>query len=182
VLTNDFGMNWNAGDPANGISPLADPFPIRADGTRFDVPFRDQLGSMALAGQGFAFTPYNRVHPRVQRWRIGIQRELTGRMMIEASYWGQWADRVNPINPALSNNGIRLDALPEQYWATGTVRNNDIATDMNRQVPNPYYIGNFESLRTSDPLVYQYMSTLGTFTQPTIAKNRLLRPHSHMNG
>lgn len=182
VLTNDFGMNWNAGDPANGISPLADPFPIRADGTRFDVPFRDQLGSMALAGQGFAFTPYNRVHPRVQRWRIGIQRELSGSMMIEASYWGQWADRVNPINPALSNNGVRLDALPEQYWATGNVRNAPLATELNRQVTNPYYIGNFESLRTSDPLIYQYMSTQSTFTQPTIAKNRLLRQHSHMNG
>jgi hypothetical protein len=47
---------------------------------------------------------------------------------------------------------------------------------------NPFYIGNFDSLRTSDPLVYQQMSTLTQFTSTTIQKNRLLRPFPHMNG
>ena len=60
----------------------------------------------------------------------------------------------------------RLDALPEQYWATGNVRNNAIATELNRQVPNPFHISNFESMRTSDPLLYQHMSTLGPVHQP----------------
>ena len=54
-----------------------DPFPVRADGTRFDVPLRDALGAMARVGQGFTFTDYDRSHPRVQRWRIGVQRELS---------------------------------------------------------------------------------------------------------
>jgi hypothetical protein len=174
VLTNDFGVNWLTGDPQNGISPLADPFPIRSDGTRFDSPLRDALGPMARVGQSFTFTDYNRRHPRIQRWRMGVQRELSGNMMVEASYWGQWGDRIN-LNR-------RLDALPEQYWATGMTRNNAIATDMNRQVPNPFHISNFESIRTSDPTLYQHMSTLSQFTSPTIAKNRLLRPFPHMNG
>ena len=47
---------------------------------------------------------------------------------------------------------------------------------------NPFHISNFESLRTSDPALYQHMSTLAQFTSPTIAKNRLLRPFPHMNG
>lgn len=91
VLTNDFGVNWLAGDPRNGISPLADPFPVRSNGTRFDTPLRDAPGPMARVGQGFTFTDYNRRHPRVQRWRMGVQRELSSNMLIEASYWGQWA-------------------------------------------------------------------------------------------
>jgi hypothetical protein len=174
VLTNNAGVTWRAGDPLNGISPLTDPFPVRSDGTRFDTPLRDALRSMARVGQGFTFTGYDRQHPRLQRWRVGIQRELTGNMMVEASYWGQLADRINVTK--------RLDALPEQYWATGNVRNNAIATELNRNVTNPFHISNFESIRTSDPVLYQHMSTLAQFTSPTIQKNRLLRPFPHMNG
>jgi len=174
LLTTDFGYNWLVGDPKNGISPLSDPFPVRRDGTRFDVPLRDALGPMARVGQGFTFTRFDRSHPRVQRWRIGVQRELSSHMMVEAAYWGQWADRVSVTR--------RLDPLAQQYWATGTVRNNAVATEMNRNVPNPFHISNFESIRTSDPVLYQHMSTLGQFTSTTITKNRLLRPFPHMNG
>ena len=174
VLTNDFGQTWRAGDPLNGKSPLTDPFPVRADGTRFDTPFRNSLGEMARIGQGFTYTDYNRQHPRVQRWRAGVQRELSGNMMVEASYWGQWADRVGLT--------AREDALPESYFATGNVRNNTIANELNRQVPNPYFIGNFSALQTSNPVLYQQLSTLGAFQSATVAKNRLLRPLSAVNG
>ena len=174
VMTNDFGYSWLVGDPPRGISPLSDPFPVREDGTRFDPPLRSALGSMALVGQGYTFNRFDRRHQRVQRWRIGIQRELTRNMMAEMAYWGQWADRLAVAQ--------RLDYLPAQYWATGLVRNNTVATEMNRNVPNPFYIRNFEALRTTHPEVYRYMATLGTFTSPIIQKHRLLRPFPHMNG
>ncbi len=173
ILTNDFGVNWLAGNPQNGISPLRDPFPVRGNGTRFDVPLQAGLGTMAKAGQGFTYTAYDRPHPRVQRWRVGVQRELSANMMIEASYWGQWADRVNVTN--------REDSLPEQYWATGNVRNNALANELNRQVVNPFHINNFSAMQTSDPVLYQQLTTIGTFTSTTIAKNRLLRPFPEMN-
>jgi hypothetical protein len=174
ALTADNGRTWRAGDPLNGISPLTDPFPVRADGTRFDAPLRDALGGMARVGQGFTYTGYNRDHPRVQRWRIGLQRELGHNMMVEASYWGQYGDNIN-VNR-------RLDFLPAQYWNTSNTRNTAIPTSMNQQVPNPFYIGNFESIKTSNPTLYQHMSNLTQFNQETIAKNRLLRPFPHMNG
>ncbi|MGH9722248.1 MAG: carboxypeptidase regulatory-like domain-containing protein [Bryobacteraceae bacterium] len=174
LLTTDFGVNWLAGDPKNGVSPLTNPFPVRSDGTRFDVPLRDALGSMARVGQGFTHTGFDRHHPRVQRWRMGVQRELSANTMIEVSYWGQRADQINLTR--------RLDPLPERYWATGAVRNNAIATELNRNVPNPFHISNFESIRTSDPVLYQHMTTLAQFTSTTIQKNRLLRPFPHMNG
>ena len=173
-LTNDAGTTWLVGDPRNGISPLVDPFPVRADGTRFDVPLRDALGAMARVGEGFTFGRYDREHPRVQRWRVGVQRELGANMLVEASYWGQYGDRLFVTT--------RLDALPEQYWNATNTRNNAIATNMNQQVTNPFHISNFESLRTSDPTLYQHLSTLAQFTSPTIQKNRLLRPFPHMNG
>ncbi len=175
-LTNDAGTTWLVGDPRNGISPLVNPFPVRANGTRFDVPLQDRLGPMARVGQGFTFGRYDRVHPRVQRWRVGVQRELGLNMLVEASYWGQYGDRLFP------SQNLRLDALPAQYWNTANTRNNAIASSMNQQVTNPFHISNFESLRTSNPVLYQHMSTLGQFTSPTIAKNRLLRPFPHMNG
>jgi hypothetical protein len=173
-LTNDFGTTWLVGDPKNGISPLTNPFPVRSNGTRFDVPVREALGSMARAGQGFTFGRYDRVHPRVQRWRIGVQRELGSNMLVEAAYWGQYGDRLF-VN-------TRLDALPAQYWNTTNTRNNTIATNLNQQVPNPFHISNFASLQTSNPVLYQHLTTLGQFTSTTIAKNRLLRPFPHMNG
>jgi hypothetical protein len=174
VLSTDFGANWLAGDPKKGISPLSDPFPVRSDSTRFDSPLRDGLGAMARAGQGFTFTGFDRYHPRVQRWRIGVQRELTANMLIEVAYWGQWADRIAVTT--------RLDPLPSQYWATGMTRNDAVATDMNRNVTNPFHINNLASLRTTDPILYQHLSTLSQFTSTTIQKNRLLRAFPHMNG
>ena len=95
-------------------------------------------------------------------------------MLVEASYWGQYADRLFVTT--------RLDALPEQYWNATNTRNNAIATSMNQQVTNPFHISNFESLRTSDPTLYRHLSTLAQFTSPTIQKHRLLRPFPHMNG
>src|SRR4029453_14944650 len=37
-IMNDFGLTWLVGNPAASISALVDPFPVRADGTRFDNP------------------------------------------------------------------------------------------------------------------------------------------------
>jgi hypothetical protein len=167
-LTNDYGVNWLAGNPRAGISPLADPFPVRSDGTRFDAPLGSSLGSMYLAGQSFSYSPFNRKHPREQQWRVGVQRQLSPNMSVEVYYWGEWGDRL-----AVSD---KLDPLPAQYWNTTMVRNNTFASNMSQNVSNPFYIGNFASLQTSNPVLYQRMSTLGFFTSTTIQKNQLLRP------
>ncbi len=173
-LTNDFGTTWNAGNPGAGISPLSDPFPVRANGTRFDVPLREALGSMARAGQGFTYTDFNRQHPRVQRWRVGVQREISKNMTIEVAYWGQLGDRVGVTT--------RQDYLPESFWNSTNTRNNALANELNRNVPNPFLLSNFDALRTSNPILYQHISTLGRFTSPTIPKNQLLRQFPQMNG
>lgn len=166
-LTNDFGVNWLAGDPQNGISPLMDPFPVRADGTRFDQPVRDALDGMAIAGRSFSYKRYDSRHARQQRWRAGVQRQLGANTVVEVAYAGYYSDRV-PVSQ-------KMDPLAAQYWADGLQRNNAIASDLNSNVPNPFQLANYASLRASNPAIYQDMSTQGFFTSPTIRKNQLLR-------
>jgi hypothetical protein len=172
-LSNDFGVTWLSGDPRNGVSPMTDPFPVRANGTRFDEPVRNTLGLMAKAGRGWNFGDYGVKHARQQRWRAGIQRQFGGDIVIDVAYAGSYSDRVY-----VERN---LAPLPEQYWADGLTRNDAVATSMNQNVTNPFRLANFSALQTSAPEIYQDMSTVGFFTSGTIRKNQLLRAFPHMS-
>ena len=173
-LTNDYGVDWLVGNPGAGVSPLTDPFPVRADGTRFDSPFGSALGAMYVAGNSFTYQPWNRQHPREQQWRAGVERQLSPNMLVQVYYWGMWGNDL-----AVSQT---QSALPAQYWNQTMVRNNTLAGNMSQNVTNPFNIANFASLKTSNPALYQQMSTLGFFTGATIQKNQLLRPYPQING
>lgn len=173
VFTNDFGVNWLAGNPRAGVSPMSDPFPVRANGTRFDTPTRDALGLMARVGRGWSYNTYDVRHARQQRWRIGLQHQLGSDWMIDAAYAGSYSDRASVNRP--------LTPIAESYWADGQVRNNTLANNLNANVTNPFAIGNFSALATTSPLIYQDMTTLGFFTSPTIRKNQLLRAYPQLN-
>jgi hypothetical protein len=94
--------------------------------------------------------------------------------MISASYTGLYASHVNVTR--------NLSALPSQYWSSGLVRDNALTTNLNQNVPNPFYIKNFSALQSSDSLVYQAMAGQPFFTSPTIRKSQLLQPFPQMNG
>ena len=66
------------------VSPLNDPFPVRADGTRFDKPLRNSLGAMATAGAGWTY-PSFKYHARQQRWRISIERQVATHDVVEVA-------------------------------------------------------------------------------------------------
>ena len=174
VSSNNSGVSWLYGNPYNGVSPLTNPFPSMIGGNPPCQPYGSSLGSMYQVGRGFTFIPYNREHPEVQRWRGSIQRQIGDNMLIEATYWGQWA----------SDLGItrRLDALPAQYWSTGLVRNNPVNNALTANIANPFYIGNFAALQASNPTLYAYMNTQSFYTSKLIQTNQLLRPYPQMNG
>ena len=172
--SNDFGQTWLSGDPRNGISPLTNPFPVRGDGTRFDTPTGNSLGLLAKDGNGWTFLDPDFRRAREQRWRVDVQHQFGSNMMVSAAYAGMYADDIR-INK-------RLDTLPAQYWATGNTRNDAIASNLNQNVTNPFYIANFASLQTSSPVLYQALASRSFFTSPTIRKNQLLRPFPQMNG
>ncbi|MBI3472937.1 MAG: carboxypeptidase regulatory-like domain-containing protein [Candidatus Solibacter usitatus] len=173
LVTTDFGLHWLAGDPANGVSILRDSFPVRADGTRYDVPTRDALGRMARVGRGWTYSDFDTRHGRQQRWRLGVQRQIGANMVLETAYAGSYADRVGLTR--------RLDYLPEKYWADGLRRNDALASNLDANVPNPFNISNFAALRAADPILYQDMTTQGFFTSATIRRSQLLRVLPQMN-
>ena len=127
-VTNDNGVTWLAGDPSNLVSPLNDPFPVRATqgGTRFDAPLRDALGNMALVGSGNGWTYQPDRHARQQRWRVGIERQIGESNVIEAAYEGTYASDIN-INTSLS-------FVPSSYYSRSNVR--DAAQDANSCPPS----------------------------------------------
>lgn len=174
VTSTNSGVTWNYGNPYNGVSPLTNPFPSMAGGNPPCQPYGSSLGSMYQVGRGFTFIPYDREHPKVQRWRGSIQRQLGNNMLVEATYWGQWGADLGVTR--------RLDALPAQYWATGLVRNNALTNSLTANVSNPFYIGNFAALQTSNPALYNYMSQQSFYKSKTIQVNQLLRPYPQMNG
>lgn len=178
VISTDNGLSFccSVGDAASlaaNRNPMLDPFPLRADGTRFDSPYRNQLGSIALAGRGLSFTPRNFSPDWQQRWRIGVQREITSQMMLDISY-----------NGAYSKQFIRqtVSYLPQQYWATGNVRNQAVDDAMNQNVPNPFNMKNLSALQAASPLIYNYLNTQSFFKNTTIRKNQLLRAFPQMSG
>ncbi len=172
IISTDNGVNWLVADPLNGRPPITDPFPIRSDGSRYDMPTREVLGLMAVASRNFNFDSRDRERARQQRWRFGVQQQLGSSMVLEVAYAGSYSDRVYLDR--------RLNFLPEKYWQGGMTRNNALASNLNGNVTNPFLITNFESLRQTNPAVYQDMSTQGFFTGAIIAKHRLLRPFPHM--
>lgn len=175
-VTTDNGLSFccGVGAAANlsaSRNPVLDPFPVRADGTRFDTPYGNRLGLLSAAGRGRLITPRDYNPAWQQRWRIGFQREIMGGTVLEMSYNGS-ASRI-PVDQ-------KVNYLPEQYWATGNVRVQATDDDMNRNVPNPFHYTNLAPLQASDPLLYKYLSSQTFFTSKTIRKHQLLRPFPHI--
>jgi hypothetical protein len=179
TITNDNGLTFlgtNITSPecraniANCRTILADPFPVRPDGTRFETPLGNALGLSALQGRNLTYLDRDWERARQHRFRIGLQRQLTNTIVVELAYLGSRTDQIQVER--------RLNALPGKYWATGLVRNNSLTNDLNTQIPNnPFRITNFTALQTSNPTVFADMQTQGFFTNANIAKHQLLRPY-----
>jgi hypothetical protein len=179
TISNDQGVHWLVGDPSNLVSPLNDPFPIRPStgNTRFDTPLRNALGDMALVGSiasnngAWTYMPYK--HARQQRWRASIERQIGTSNVISAAYEGTFASDLN-VN-------VTQSGLPSTFYSKATVRDTTQDSNLGTQVPNPFNISNFASLATTNPTVYQDMTTKGFYTSATIAKSTLLRSYPSGN-
>jgi len=170
----DFGRTFRLGNPYAGVLGIADPFPLRADGTRFDDVVGASLGLDSVSGQSYTTQNTDRVHARQQRWRLGIQRELLRNLAVEAAYEGSYSDRLDIA--------VRQDYLPEQFWIPGSLNARDAATQafLVGTVANPFALANVASLQTSNPALYQRMAS-NAFFAPTVQRNRLLRPFPQIN-
>ena len=150
-----------------------DPFPVRANGSRFDTPIGSSLGPDTLLGTAYTDQNLTREHARQQRWRVSVQRELASNLGLEVAYNGSYSDRIGRT--------IRADYLPEEYWNGSNERNTTANTFLTAQVSNPFRIQNFEFLRTSNPTLYSRLAGNTFFTQQTTQRNRLLRGFPQMS-
>ncbi len=208
TFTTNQGVTWgsngacgtwcNAGTTLT--SPLTDPFPARpANGnTRLNAPVGNAYGLMgllALTNGPSAWTVPDSSHPRMQRWRLGIERQLTSHDVVSFGYTGAYTSNLN-IN-------VNRSSLPSNFYYTGTARpvnasgatvscasgvTNATAagcledTNMGANVPNPFYIGNLSALQASNPALYAAIGSVGSFfTSTTISKATLLRAYPSSN-
>jgi hypothetical protein len=162
VLTTDNGLTFT--------TRIGDPFPVRANGTRFDEPLKNSLGSMGRAGQSWDYYDLDWKAQFQQRWRVAVQRQLTTNIVAEIGYTGSYSK---------TNINRQLNTLPQQYWATGATRDSARETSMNANVTNPLRITNFTALPSSDPTLYNYLANVSRFSSSNIRRNELLRPYSH---
>jgi hypothetical protein len=166
-ISDDLGRTFKWATPATGAANF-DPFPVRSDGTRWDPILGDSLGVNSVLGGALSTENGLREHARQQRWRVSLQRELRAQLGVEVAYAGAYNDKL-PVS-------IRMDYLPEQYWNSDNTRNTAANAFLTANVPNPFNIANFASLRNTNPVLYQRLASNATFSSATIQRNRLLRP------
>jgi hypothetical protein len=119
-------------------------------------PVGASLGAQTFLGQSITFFDETPVSPRMQRWQVGIQRELPKGLVVDINYVGNRGSQIQT-----SRN---LNATPNQYLSTSPVRDQARIDYLSALVPNP-----FASVM---PV------TAGTvFRATSIARERLLRPY-----
>src|SRR4029450_8353524 len=87
TISDDLGRTFKWPTPATGSTSF-DPFPLRADGTRWDPVVGDTLGVNTLLGGALTTENGQRTHARQQRWRVAIQRQLLSNLAGEVAYTG----------------------------------------------------------------------------------------------
>ena len=154
VIQSGFSQNTNLIPSLNNgltfIATLSNPFP-----NGITEPVGNALGVETFLGQSITFFDPNPKSPRTQRWQIGVQRELAGRWVAEASYVGNYGSQLQT-----SRN---INATPNQYLSTSPVRDQATIDYLGANIPNPF----FGLLPTTAAAALQ-----GT----NIVRERLLRP------
>ncbi len=127
----DFGQTFLLGDPDAGQLGISDPFPLRADGTRFDEPTGATLGVNTIARLGLHRRQPGPRARATAAMAIGVQRELARNLSLEVAYDGSYSDRVEI--------GIRGTTCRSRSWIPGSLnaRDNAAQTLLRRNVTNP---------------------------------------------
>ncbi len=133
------------------IDTLSNPFR-----SGIQEPVGAALGAQTFLGQSLTFFDETPVSPRMQRWQVGIQRELPGQVVVDASYVGNRGSQIQT-----SRN---LNATPNEYLSTSAVRDQARIDYLGANVPNPF--------------VNLMPVTAGAaFRGVNIVRERLLRPY-----
>lgn len=187
TFSTDYGQTWASGDPANGVSPMSDPFPTLSSGGHFLSPVGNALGALSYAGSGYSFYPNDRVPAREHRVTLSIQRQLTPSTMLEVGYTGSLVTNItidNGSNSSQSQTGTaqQLSYVPASYYGTGQTRATTQNATLTTTYSNPFYIGNLSSYASTNATQYNYIASQGFYKSKTITLAGLLKAYPQMNG
>jgi hypothetical protein len=103
----------SADSNATPFTTLANPFPAG-----LVTPQGSALGLAARYGDSLTYANQNRVNPYNQQWQVGLQREVPGRVLLEAAYMGMLSlKELQTFN---------MNEKPDKYLAQGQAVNNKI--------------------------------------------------------
>ena len=149
------GITPSAKSPGGAYS-LIDPFP---DGL---LPVAgSSLGLLTNVGNGISYDSRKVPMPRSYQYSFGIQRELPGAIVADASYSGNYS--VHDVYGLAIDDAGALTPLALSYRAQA------IADTLfyDQQLPNP---------------MFGIVPSNVTFGNPTISRQNLLRPYPEFNG
>lgn len=112
-------------------------------------------GLITNLGQGIDYYSHDRKHPYADRWSFGVQHELPGRFLAEASYVANRGTHL-PVTR-------QLNATPGQYLSAKPYRDQQTIVQLSRNVANPFF--------GTDPIYGD-----------TISVGELLRPYPEFSG
>jgi hypothetical protein len=122
-------------------------------------PAGASLGLMTYVGQSASFVDLDRQNPAAHQFQFGVQHELKGGVLVEATYAGNITHAL-PVSVALDDYPKQYrDSAYEEYLATGS---NPLLTS----VANPFY-GLIE---------------IGTLSGKTTTRGQLLKPYPQFTG
>jgi hypothetical protein len=106
------------------LATTANPFP-----NGLTQPAGAAGGLLTNIGQGVNAFPAQRKNPYAQRWSMGLQRQLPGQFLVEASYVGNRGTRLNVIR--------NMNFTPAQYLSTSPTRDQTTINYLGQNFPNP---------------------------------------------
>ena len=115
-------------------------------------------GIATFLGQGITYFDPNPKSPKNQRWQVGLQRELGGVWVGEVRYVGNYGLELE--------TGRNINALPNEFLSTSSVRDQARNDYLTAQVPNPF-VGLMPA------------SAPAGFRGATIGRQQLMRPYPH---
>jgi len=116
-------------------------------------------GIQTFVGQAVTFFNQAPISPYMQRWQLGLQREIGAGFVAEVLYVGNRGTHIE--------RNVNLNATPLQYLSRSAVRD---------QARIDYLSGN-----VANPFAGLGVMPAGTFSNTQIARERLLRPYPHFD-
>jgi hypothetical protein len=165
-----FGTNFSQGN-----SPLSNPFPANAAGTRFNTPVGSSAASYYYLGASPTDLYDHSITPaREYRGSIGTQIQFGRSTMVDVSF------NIARTNHILISKSSTF--TPSSFYIGGQQPNTATATLLGTLVPNPFNISNFSGLAAGNPAAYSNISHSTYYTGSMTSLGNLVRAYPQMGG